>query len=194
MKSLLIKFIYLLLLYVSIIGCQTVDYTNATIHELAFSGSLRLLRQALPNNELVNQADSLGFRPITYAAFGNEDPEVVRMLIEAGADVNSRVAKSYAGNNWTVLMYAASNNSQEVVEILIANKAEIDAQSTNGFTALMAAAKYNNRPKVITSLLDAGANPNLTNVNMKTAFDFLKENEALSQTDAYAVLKDALNK
>ena len=75
-----------------------------------------------------------------------------------------------------------------------ANKAEIDAQSTNGFTALMAAAKYNNRPKVITSLLDAGANPNLTNVNMKTAFDFLKENEALSQTDAYAVLKDALNK
>ena len=174
-------------------GCQTIDVSNATIHELAFSGSARLLRQVVLNRQTVNEPDSLGFRPLTYAAFGNEDPEVVKTLIEAGADVNVRASESYAGTGWTVLMYAASNNTQEVVDLLIANKAEVNAQSANGFTALMAAAKYSNRPEVIISLLEAGANTNTTNVNMNSAFDLLKENEALLQTDAYRVLQDAFN-
>lgn len=70
---------------------------------------------------------------IIAAAQGNS--KVVEYLLEAGADPNA-----VHENGVTALMYAASNNYVDVLELLLkTGNVEIDAKHTNGGTALLEA-------------------------------------------------------
>ncbi|XP_059471305.1 ankyrin repeat domain-containing protein 17 isoform X2 [Neocloeon triangulifer] len=86
------------------------------------------------------------------ASAGHAD--IVRLLIENGADVN---AQSSTGN--TPLMYACAGGHLEVVEILLAAGANVEDHNENGHTPLMEAASagYVNVAKV---LLENGAGIN----------------------------------
>jgi uncharacterized protein len=88
---------------------------------------------------------------------------VARKLIERGADVNKP--------GWTPLHYAATNGHLEIMELLFANNAYIDAESPNGTTPLMMAAQYASAAAV-KRLLDEGADPTLKNQLGLSAIDF----------------------
>ncbi|MDD2684339.1 MAG: ankyrin repeat domain-containing protein, partial [Candidatus Cloacimonetes bacterium] len=63
----------------------------------------------------VNARDNEGITALMYAAWYNDDPEVVKVLIAAGADIN-------ATNNYlfTPLMYSAwLNDNPDVTKALI---------------------------------------------------------------------------
>ncbi len=50
-----------------------------------------------------------------FAAENNQNPEVIKVLLEAGADVNARTAADK-----TPLMFAAENNQNpEVIKVLL---------------------------------------------------------------------------
>jgi uncharacterized protein len=93
-------------------------------------------------------------------------------LIERGADVNKP--------GWTPLHYAATNGHLEVMELLFANNAYIDAASPNGTTPLMMAAQYGSTAAV-KRLLDEGADPTLKNQLGLGALDFASR---ANRTDA----------
>ena len=82
--------------------------------------------------------------------------EVVKQLIAHGADVNA--AESRKGQ--TALMWAAAEGHPDVVQVLIDNKADVNAASKSGFTALVFAAVKND-PKSVQKLLAAGADAEL---------------------------------
>lgn len=92
------------------------------------------------------------------AAAYNQNPAVVQVLIDAGAEVDGRTP--YDGV--TPLMAAAGlNRNPDVVRTLIAAGADPSARMEGSdypaYTALMAAAWYNPNPAVLQALLEAGA-------------------------------------
>jgi ankyrin repeat protein len=87
--------------------------------------------------------------------------------------------------DWSPLMYAAYNGHAPVVNYLLENGAEVNAQASNGFTALIAAAKggYEN---IVITLLKRGAKPNLVTDRGETAMDFALRTD---NTDIYDRLR-----
>ena len=116
------------------------------------------LQEALRRGDDVNATDETGWTPLIIAAV-TVQPQSVSILLDCGANVDQR---DHHGN--TALMGAASvryNNLQmaaEVVGILLAHGAWVDATNDLGESALMWSARAGN-PDSIKVLLKAGANP-----------------------------------
>ena len=106
--------------------------------------------------------------PLTLAA-REGDVELTRILLDAGADVNT-----VAGDGKTALAVAAFNGNYEVASLLVDRKADVNKADAQRFTPLFWAVDRRNMetapnfPWMVTAdpmplirkLLDAGANPN----------------------------------
>ena len=104
-------------------------------------------------SESGNDLDKGEMTPLMYAAKSNPNPEVIRVLIENGADV-----KAATKIGWTPFMYAAmSNSNPEVLRVLIENGADVNAVTRVRATPLIYAVKYNSNPDIIRVLIENGA-------------------------------------
>lgn len=100
----------------------------------------------------VNAIDSSGWTPLTYASSQGRT-NIVRLLLEAGADVNGREDRTYKS---TPLMLATAHNSTAIATLLIAHRADVDAIDAFGDPALNWAAYYGH-DDYVQLLLDHGA-------------------------------------
>jgi ankyrin repeat protein len=105
---------------------------------------------------------------------------IVRQLIDRGADINKP--------GWTALHYAASGGHDAIVRLLLVHHAYVDAESPNGSTPLMLAARYGSTASV-KLLLQEGAQAGQKNQQGLNALDFAKLGE---RPDAIALLSAAL--
>jgi len=108
--------------------------------------------------------DEDGLTPLHWAASYNGNPDVIRMLVKVGSDVNAR-----ATGGITPLHRAAwHNGNPDVIKALLHAGAKIDARASRSnahalelrsrdLTALHWAAAHNENPHVVEALLDAGA-------------------------------------
>jgi hypothetical protein len=96
------------------------------------------------------QSESNGYTPLTWAS-SRGHTEVVRLLLEAGADVN--VA---ANDGQTALMRAADYGHAETLRLLIDSGADVNAKSNNGITALRFAT-LKGHSRIVEMLENAGA-------------------------------------
>jgi ankyrin repeat protein len=134
-----------------------VGISDSEFVELCKNGSLQQINDAIEYRANVNARDR-GWTPLMAAARENPDPEVIAVLIKAGADVN---AANISGR--TPLILAAGNSPNiDVIKILIDKGADVNPK-TEGNTPLMAAAIDNTNPEAITALVNAGADVNATN-------------------------------
>ncbi|MCE5293676.1 MAG: ankyrin repeat domain-containing protein [Chlamydiales bacterium] len=104
----------------------------------------------------VDALDSDG-NPALWTAASMGGTKAVRLLIEAGADVNY---KSVDGT--PLLVQAILRNKSEVVKVLLEHSADLTAKSKDGISALWYAA-YFASPEIFKLLLEHGADP--TEVN-----------------------------
>ena len=96
-----------------------------------------------------------GLNALIMASSVNRNCEIIKMLIDAGANVNSKTK-----NGRTVLMMAAAfNPNPEVVKLLIKAGADVNAKSDNQRTAL-SCPMFEPSPEVIKALINAGADVN----------------------------------
>ena len=98
-----------------------------------------------------------------WSAVNSNDPVKVQVLLEKGADVNSK------GYNGTTPLYQASfRGNAEIANMLITKGADVDFKTDRGFTPLYVAAQEGHA-ELVQRLLAAGAGINSKTNNGSTA-------------------------
>ena len=120
--------------------------------------------------------------PLHLAAWRN-NPEVVALLLDRGADVEAR---NEIGS--TPLHFAAVRNKPEAIALLLDGGADIDARDEYGGVPLHFATR-NNKPEVVALLLDRGADAEVRDDYDSTPLDYAEKNEHLKGTSVLERLK-----
>ncbi len=101
----------------------------------------------------VHSTDDLKLTPIFAACINKNNPEVLNVLIDNGAEVNQ-----VAQDMWTPLMFAVRARNARAVEILIGRGAKINEANADGMTALdICYTPDDTNKKILKILRSAGA-------------------------------------
>jgi hypothetical protein len=126
--------------------------------QAAGRGNVSEIRRALQQGEDVNAGDKTGWTALMIAAVAAQ-PQSVSAILEAGARVDQRdLHGDTALIGTAAVRFGNRGMAAEVVGILLAHGASVDATNDLGESALMWAARSGN-PESIKVLVVAGANP-----------------------------------
>lgn len=100
--------------------------------------------------------------------------QVLRMLLDAGGDVNSVDDKGR-----TPLMMAAETNNAEIVDLLLKNKADPNIKNQDGNTALHVAAQKGNHSIIQVLLLQGKTDPHILNKTDRTPLQVAVQNKQI---------------
>jgi hypothetical protein len=112
----------------------------------AWSGDLEMVRVLLNYKADVNARSDAGWTPIHYVSQGSlvppanipniyrSLPDVARLLLEHGADVNAQVSDSYDPGATPLHVAMREINNVEVVRVLLEHGANVDAENSQGRT------------------------------------------------------------
>lgn len=118
------------------------------------------------NVKEINDYDASDYTPLFYAVI-NKNPELVKALLDKGADINQRRQKYKT----TVLYYAVNNVQPEMVKLLLEYKPDLsmmyqetseDYEANIIYTCIHSKFYYNKKEtlEILKMLLEAGADPN----------------------------------
>jgi hypothetical protein len=122
---------------------------------LALVSGMAVSAAPLTSNESVETSNNEVIYTIEVNTFckliAKGDIDAVKSMIEAGTDINQKSV------GMTPLMYAARYNRVEIVNLLIAQGADLKTKSNRGFTALEYAemSKANDTYKIISDTLNS---------------------------------------
>lgn len=140
------------------------------IFEASALGRESELRSLLQKDERsVNSVSPDGFFPLGLAAFFAKEG-AVRILLEAGADVNQYARSPHV----QALHAAAAGRCLECVRLLLEKRADPNAPQDAGFRALHEAASSNDRP-MAELLISKGATPGIKEEKGRTPADIARE-------------------
>ena len=132
--------------------------------------------ECLNKGQSLQMRDPMGRTALHLAAQYNQDPKVIKLLIQAGANLNARNA-----SGGTPLHDAAMRNSNPLVlETLIKAGADINAKNKNDWSPLHST-KFNKNDDVVRLLIESGAQVNAvddmnrTPLHLATPFGSLKK-------------------
>ncbi len=127
----------------------------------AWEGNVEMMELFRQRGADINFTNANGEQALQLAAWkGNAD--AVRWLIDHGAAVNR------SGREWSALHYAVFAGHKAIVEMLMAQGADVNARVPNGSTVLMMAAREG-REEVARMLVNAGADTRPTNERGESA-------------------------
>ncbi|MBN1598075.1 MAG: ankyrin repeat domain-containing protein [Bacteroidales bacterium] len=151
------------------------NFSNAQhrseLHEPAGRGDLEAVKEKIENGAKVDKKDIAGQTPLMYAAEGGSI-EVVKYLVEKGADVN---AESGSKGRGTALIYAAAANRFEVVKYLLENGADINATTPYQNETALVWSVAMGHTDVVKLLVEKGADQEIKNRSGQTVMDLAKQ-------------------
>jgi ankyrin repeat protein len=143
-----------------------------TIFEACAVGKTERVKSMLMRRpRLLNEFSADGFQPLGLASyFGHV--EVVRFLLESGAEVNT---PSQNGLKVTPLNSAAAGRHYEIAMLLLERDANPNIRQEGDFVPLHSAA-MNGQIEMVKLLLQYGADKDMKSLDGKTARDYALEN------------------
>ncbi|CAG5118454.1 unnamed protein product [Candidula unifasciata] len=130
---------------------------------------VKVLLQANANPNSVNAREETAL----YIACRDGSTAIAKILITFGADLSWVHTKDY---NFTPLIVAVANDNRDIVQLLLNFNINIDAQDTEGWTALWHAYSNGNE-EICALLLKAGAKTDIPNNEGKTVIQEANEDE-----------------
>jgi len=141
------------------------------VYEAAATGQTERLQELIAADpSLVNSHAFDGFTPLGLAVFFGH-PEAVKLLLDAGADVNLPSRESM---KVTPLASASAARQLEIARVLIEHGANVNARAANDFTPLHEAAA-SGKLDFAQLLLEHGADVNAKTMDGKTPLDYARE-------------------
>ena len=106
-------------------------------------GDLETTKQLIEGeNELNISTEKIGSQSPILVATRKGHIDIVKLLIENGADVNAKSSDSLTwSQGWTALISASENGDFNIAKLLIENGADVNASSKSGWTAIMSASR-----------------------------------------------------
>lgn len=144
---------------------------------LAFSTEgrdLKLMEFLLEHGARINDRGRNGNTAL-YQAATQAQEDVVRFLLEKGADPNQLALRNERGNVFTPVFGAALKGHVKITELLLDKGGRLERRNNRGSTVLMEAAKLAH-PEVVRLLIARGANVNATGPQGHTAFIYAAYN------------------
>lgn len=138
----------------------------------AFDDTARLERLITADDEVVFTWSQDGWQPLHLACYFGR-VEAARTLLDADAPVTEPALN---GSDILPLHAAAAGRHTELLWLLIASDAPVDAQQQGGWTALHAAAK-NSDVAGVQALIAAGADPSVRSDDGLTAADLATDDQ-----------------
>ncbi len=175
---------------------------EGALRDAAFEGNVKKVEELIKQNVNINSRDYHGHSTALLRAALHNKTSTALILIEHGADVN---AQSYSGR--TALCYAANNGNVDIVKALLKKGADPDLlvnpkSRYAGITPLIETArrlennphnfpihKYLKAKEIIEELLRAKADPSRRDKGGKTAADYIRRNERLSDEQKTELLQ-----
>lgn len=158
-------------------GASSVEgYTP--LHYAARDNNLALAELLLRHHANVNAMDHFGQAPLLLATGSDEKRAVVELLLANGADVNERNK-----NGGTVLSVVVEANATNILKTILAHKPDLEARfeawhGSGQFTPLQLAVVGGNQ-SIVAMLLEAGANPNVTDERGRTPLHWTVQNQQM---------------
>lgn len=147
---------------------NTADADGTTLLMIsARNNNLVLLDFLLKNRANTLKRNKYGDTALMLSSFAGH-AEVVRKLLDAGAEPGN--------SGWAPLHYAAYSGREEILKLLVAHKAPLDARAPNGHTALMLAASLGHLGAV-KILIDADADMDMADFEGRTAISLARKNK-----------------
>ncbi|HKR22530.1 MAG TPA: ankyrin repeat domain-containing protein [Pyrinomonadaceae bacterium] len=154
------------------------------VFEAAVTGQTTLLIDLIAHDpSLANAYSPDVFTPLGFAVFFGQ-PQVVKALLESGAEVN---AASRESMKVTPLASAAAAKQTEIARMLIAHGANVNAVAASGHIPLHEASATGN-VELVRLLIENGANVNAKTDDGKTPLDFATE---YNRPEVIEVLKES---
>ena len=112
--------------------------TNDLLLYAAGGGRVEVVEMLLDNgvSDITTLPGSGGQVPALVIAAQFGYPDVVKLLLDKGSDINARVTTNSHKEPETALQVAALNGHCEIVEMLLNRGADIEAQNKSGYRAL----------------------------------------------------------
>jgi ankyrin repeat protein len=167
---------------------------QTALHAVARTGNVEAAKLLLEQGAAVDAKEKFGGQTPLMWASARRHPEMMRLLISKGADVNARSIdrnyqrhvtaegrpKNLDSGGLTPLLYAARENCAACVDVLLQNKADIDLPDPDGVSPLLLAimnANWDLAKQLILAGADVnqwdmfGESPLITAVDQRTRID-----------------------
>jgi ankyrin repeat protein len=217
-KRIVVAVVIAVLVALALTGCLSTNTQTKDFFELVTAGTPQDVQAAISKGADVNARDKDDMTPLMCAAETNKNPEVITILLKAGADIKAqdlhysqtplmwaawdnpnpeviatllKASADIEERNFALMCAAWNNPNPEVITTLLKAGADIEARDKDGSTPLMIAARISPNPEVIAMLLKAGADAKAKNKAGQTVLDCAKYNENLKGTAALKQLEEA---
>ena len=146
---------------------------TTTLWEAIEYNNVKIVQHYLTKGFDMNPKYRDGLSPIVYAVF-NESNEVIDLLLNKGIEVG------YEFDSRPLICIATMFNQLRTVKLLLKHGANVNDLDGSGVTPLMFAAREGN-VEMLQFLIEKGADKTLREIRNETAYDMVKDNEALKK-------------